>query len=96
MLIEKIAQSLLKRILLEVAGAEKEHTVQLVKKPGEKGCKHFNVKVSFGCPKSAIPVYVDRIVAAAADTTGVSFDEMLKHTGTTHIIMKEITEEVKQ
>ena len=96
MIIEKIAQSLLKRILLEAAGTEKEHTVQLVKKPGEKGRKQLSVEISFRCPKSAIPVYVERIVAAAADTTGVSFDEMLKHTGTAHIIMKEITEEVKQ
>ena len=93
MIAKLIAQLMVEQTMIEAARDKREEKIKLVKKPGKKGATQLAVRVSFECARDRIPIYVEKIVDAAATATEVSYEEMLKHLKTTHELVCEIGQE---
>ena len=91
-----IAKLLVEQTMIEAATDKREEKIKLVKRPGKKNAVQLAVRVSFDCTRDRIPIYVDKIVDAAAVATEVSYEEMLKHLKTTHDLVCEIGQEITQ
>ena len=56
-----------------------------------QGAKEMEILVRFNGSLDRIPMYVTKIVEAAAEVTNVSFTEMIQHTETCHDLMLEVS-----
>ena len=95
MISKLIAKLLVEQTMIEAATDKHEEKIKLVKRPGKKNAAQLAIRVSFECQRDRIPIYVDKIVDAAAAATEVSYDEMLKHLKTTHELVCEMNQENK-
>jgi len=91
-----IAKLLVEQTMIEAATDKREEKIKLVKRPGKKNAAQLAIRVSFECQRDRIPIYVDKIVDAAAAATEVSYEEMLKHLKTTHDLVCEMGQERTQ
>lgn len=93
MISKLIAKLLVEQTMIEAATDKHEEKIKLVKRPGKKNAAQLAIRVSFECQRDRIPIYVDKIVDAAATATDVSYEEMLKHLKTTHDLIGEMSQE---
>ena len=84
---------MVRQILLDAASDETEDTITLVKKPGKEKSKELMISISFQCKEDRLVVYCEKLIKAAADATNVSFEEMVKHIGTCHELIGDVSEE---
>ena len=96
MITKLIAGLMVRQILLDAASDETEDTITLVKRPGKKKSKELMVNISFHCKEDRLVVYCEKLIKAAADATNISFEEMVKHIGTCHELIDDVSEERKE
>lgn len=96
MITKLIAGLMVRQILLDAASDETEDTITLVKKPGKKKSKELMVNISFHCKEDRLVVYCEKLIKAAADATNISFEEMVKHIGTCHELIDDVSEEFRE